>query len=424
MTQLLSRPVLRVQPTEPAPSRPLSLSCLIAVGWSAAVGLIACVAVAVGVWFAGETGSFEDAIRVGVFAWLLGNGSGLVLDSTSVTAIPLGLSLLWGWLLYRGGRWAGTHSAIRGDLDVVASIAATAALYAGVGGVAATLAATDAASAELVRSCVAPGLLGLVCGGLGVLRGSGRGGRAFRRLPELVRASVVGGLAGAFAMVGAGALLLTASMVVHFPAVVTLSEGADAGALGAAVLTLVGAAVIPNAVLAAGAFIAGPGFMVGTGTTVAPGDITIGALPAFPLLGALPQGSETHWWHGLLLVVPVLAGGVAGFVSIRRHPVFGLDHAALRGCLAGLLGGTLFGLSTFLATGAVGPGRMSDVGPYAAETLLVCAVAFMLGGGVAATGARWVESVTARRRREGAGATRDAVPDVQPDVVPVGSDSH
>lgn len=418
MTQLLSRPIFRVQPTEPAPSRPLSLSCLIAVGWSAAVGLIVCVALAVGVWFAGGTGSFEGAIRVGVFSWLLGNGSGVVLGSTHVTAIPLGLTVLWGSLLYRGGRWAGTHSAIRGDLDVVASIAATALLYAGVGGVAATLAATDVAAAGPIRSWVAPGLLGFCCGGLGVLRGSGRGGRAFRQLPEIARASVLGGLAGALAMVGAASLLLTTSMVVHFSDIVSLSEGVGAGALGAAVLALIGAAVVPNAVLSAGAFIAGPGFMVGTGTTVAPGDISIGALPAFPLFGALPHGSETHWWHGLLLVVPVLAGGVAGIVSIRRHPVFGLDQAALRGCLAGMAGGVVFGLSTFLATGALGPGRMSDVGPYAAETLLVCTVAFLLGGGLAATGARWVEA-TAARRRGGAGAAGEE----KPDVIPARDDS-
>lgn len=153
--------------------------------------------------------------------------------------------------------------------------------------------------------------------------------------------------------------------------------------------------------------------MVGTGTTVAPGDIDIGTLPAFPLLGALPQGSETQWWHGLLLLVPVLAGGVAGLVSIRRHPVFGLDQAALRGCLAGVTGGTLFGLATFLATGAVGPGRMSEVGPYAAETLLVCTAAFLLGGGLAATAGRWFEMTTGRRRR-----ASGAPPDQQPDVIP------
>jgi len=159
--------------------------------------------------------------------------------------------------------------------------------------------------------------------------------------------------------------------------------------------------------------------MVGTGTTVAPGDIDIGTLPAFPLLGALPQGSETQWWHGLLLVVPILAGGLAGLVSLRRHPVYGLDQAALRGCLAGMTGGVVFGLSTFLATGAVGPGRMSDVGPYAAETLLVCTVAFLVGGGVAATGASWVEETT-RRRRAGRAAGGEV-----PDVVPAAQgDSH
>ncbi len=399
MTQLLPRPVLRVEPVELPPSRPLWFSCLLAMGWSAAVGLVACIAITVGVWFSGTTGSFSGAVRAGVLSWLMGNGSGILVGTTAVTAIPLGLLTVWGLLLYRGGRWAGGHSAVRSGLDIAASVSAMAVAYGGVAGVAGALAATDEAHAGPVRSVVAPGLLALVCGGIGVLRGSGVGSRLMRSLPEVVRGTLLGGLAGACTMLCAAALLFATTVVLHFDKMVSRTEDMGVDIVGGGVLVLIAVAVVPNAVLCSGAFIAGPGFMVGTGTTVAPGEISLGAIPSFPLLAALPRGSEVHWWDPLLILVPVLAGGIAAVVSLRLCPVFGLDLAALRGGLAGAAGGVLFGLSTFLATGAVGPGRMSDVGPYAAETLLVCTVAFLLGGVAAGTGTRWLQSAVARRRR-------------------------
>ncbi|MBA3232751.1 MAG: hypothetical protein H0T17_02195, partial [Propionibacteriales bacterium] len=106
MSQTLSPPILRVQPSEPETSRPLAASAVIAVGWSAAVGLVSCIAASVAVWFAGETGAFGGAIRAGTMVWLVGNGSGLVVDETALTAVPVGLLAVWALLLHRGGRWA------------------------------------------------------------------------------------------------------------------------------------------------------------------------------------------------------------------------------------------------------------------------------------------------------------------------------
>ncbi|MBA2697814.1 MAG: hypothetical protein H0U61_03460 [Nocardioidaceae bacterium] len=397
MTELVSRPILRVRPTEPTPSRPLALSTLLAVAGTAAVGLISCLAVAVAVWFSGGSGAFGSAVRTGAFGWLVGNGSGLIVEGTALTAVPLGLMCLWGYLLYRTGRWAGAHSVVRGWGDVAAGVAAGTLGYGAAGAAVAVLTSTQTVHAGLVRSAVAPAGLALVLGGLGVLRGTGRGHELFALLPEEVRASLYGGVTGLAVMVASGALLFTASLLVHFGDVTTLAEGAGAGILGGLVLALLGAALVPNAVLSAGAFIAGPGFSLGTGTSVAPGDVHLGVLPAFPLLGALPQGDGSSWWLSALVVLPVLAGAVAGVVAVRHFPVYGVDHAALRGGLAGLLGGVGFAALTALSRGSVGPGRMQDIGPDVWGTMGVCALAFLLGGAVTAAGARWAGTGLTRR---------------------------
>lgn len=396
MTELLSRPILRVRPTTPTPTRPLALSAVLAVGCSAAIGLIGCLAVSVAVWFSGGSGAFGSAVRTGALGWLVGNGSGLVVQGTPLTAMPVGLLCLWGYLLHRSCRWAGAHSRVRGWTDVGTGVAAATVGYAAVGAVVATLTSTETVHAGLLRSAAASALLALLVGGLGVLRGCGRDRQLFDVLPEEVRAALHGGVTAVAVMLAAGALLFTASLVVHFSDVVTLAEGARAGVLGGLVLAVLGAALVPNAVLSAGAFIAGPGFTLGSGTSVAPGDIHLDALPAFPLLGVLPQGDGSAWWLSALIVAPVLAGAVAGLVAVHRYPVYGPDHAALRGGLAGLVGGVGFGALTGLARGSVGPGRMQEVGPDVWGTVLVCALAFLLGGAVTAAGARWAGSVRAR----------------------------
>lgn len=380
--------------------RPLVASAVIAVGWSAAVGLVACITVSVAVWFAGETGAFEDAIRAGALSWLVGNGSGLVVEGTSLTAVPVGMLAAWAWLLHRGGRWAGGHCAVRGSADLVLGVATLTLGYAAVGGAVAVLSTFEKVGATPTRSIIATASTALLAGGFGVLRGTGHARRLWLASPEEVRAATRGGLTGIAVMLVAGALLTTGSMLVHVSDIVRLFQEQDAGVLGGAVLILVSAAFVPNAVLSAGAFIAGPGFAVGEGTSVAPGEVSLGALPPFPLFGALPQGDGSAWWLSALLVLPVLAGAVGGIVAVHYYPVFGIDHAAMRGGLAGAVGGVGFGALTALASGSIGPGRMQEIGPDAGATMLVSGLAFLLGGGVCAAATRWVGTARAQRHAE------------------------
>jgi Family of unknown function (DUF6350) len=214
-------------------------------------------------------------------------------------------------------------------------------------------------------------------------------------VPAPVRAVLCGSVAGFATMLAVSAVVLAGSLIVHFSDAVSLQEGLVGGGVGGVAVALIGMAAVPNAVLWAGAYVAGPGFAVGTATTVAPGDVTLGRVPGLPLLAALPSGGDQAWWQSVLILAPVLAGAVAGVVVFRRDPAFGLDQAALRGAASGLVGGLAFGLTTWLATGAIGPGRMQDIGPFVLSTTAVCAVAFLVGGAVAAVLAWWWQTVRA-----------------------------
>ncbi|MDP9443291.1 MAG: DUF6350 family protein, partial [Actinomycetota bacterium] len=76
---------------------------------SAAVGVAVCTGVAVLGWWAGSTGTALDAVRAGADAWLLAHGSALRTSDMTVTAVPLGLTVLSGLLLWRAGGAVAAH---------------------------------------------------------------------------------------------------------------------------------------------------------------------------------------------------------------------------------------------------------------------------------------------------------------------------
>ena len=144
--------------------------------------------------------------------------------------------------------------------------------------------------------------------------------------------------------------------------------------------------LLPNGALWAVAYAAGPGFTVGAGTGVSPFGATLGPVPAFPLLAALPGDGTPAPAVRAVLLLPVLAGVLAGWVVGRRLPAAtgpGRLPALLTGRVArpatyGLLAGGLVALVTavlaVLAGGALGPGYLAAVGPSGWQVAAALAV--------------------------------------------------
>jgi Family of unknown function (DUF6350) len=149
------------------------------------------------------------------------------------------------------------------------------------------------------------------------------------------------------------------------------------------------AALAPNAVLLTGSYLLGPGFALGTGTLVSPAAVTLGPVPAFPLLAALPTPGAQPAWLSALVAAPVLAAVLGVVVMLRRQPAMTYDSGALRGLVAGVSGGVLLTALVLLAGGAVGPGRMSDIGAPLLDTLVTATVAMGTGGLAAGVGGTW-----------------------------------
>jgi hypothetical protein len=272
---------------------------------------------------------------------------------------------------------------VTGWVDLAGATSVLAVTYTGIAVVVHVLTRTAAAQADAVRVVVCPMLLAGVLGGLAMLRASGLSESLFSMLPWRARAMLAGVAAGVLCMVGIAAAVFVASMTVHFTEAMRVAEGLNAGLVGGLILALIGAGAVPNGVLCAGAYVAGPGFVLGTDSAVSPFDVHLGPLPAFPVLAAVPRSSGAWWQEGLLLL-PLAAGVVAGLITLRRSPVTGVLERTGLAAGSGAAAGCVFGLSTWLATGALGPGRMQDIGPDVFLTTVVCTASLALGAAACA----------------------------------------
>jgi hypothetical protein len=156
---------------------------------------------------------------------------------------------------------------------------------------------------------------------------------------------------------GAGALLVAGSLVMHHGQVETLSRQIGGGWSGLPVL-LLGVLAAPNAVIAASSYLAGPGFAVGSGVSL--GSHAHGTLPAFPILGAVPSGpAGTVVWL-LAALTPLAAGASVVRVAGRgddwraRFRDAGLTVAgtAVAGCVVAWQGGGRIGSGALTTVGA------------------------------------------------------------------------
>lgn len=377
-----------------ATSRPLVPTASIGGALAAGGPLLVCMAAAVVGWFltnAGEEGSPSGALRVGAHSWLAAHGSTLAVEGIRLTAIPLGLTLLCAWATWRVGRRVGESvsghgpDAARiadGERDWTVPIAAGLFTtgYAVVGVVACALASTAASSPNPARVVLWSILIGGLAGLPAIALGSGRASIWLPVIPDAVRDVALVSWRILRTWFAISLVALFAAFVVDFStaANVVSQLHADAGAI--ALMALATAAVLPNAMLFSSSYVLGPGFTVGTGTTVSTSLVVLGPLPMFPLLAALPDQGPTPWWTGWLMVIPVIVAAVIAGRVQRDRPVLAWDRAAIRGCAGGITAGVVLAMLTAFAGGAVGPGRMSDVGPYTFDVLLHAITSFGIGG--------------------------------------------
>jgi hypothetical protein len=386
---VINRPTVRVPRQRPAAIRRAPLAVAAAVAATVAA-LASYVPVAVVLWLAQLTegaGSVGGAARAGLGGWLLAHGVPLDTGAGQLGLAPLALTLLALWRLARAGVHTSRAVGARqgGTPRQAAIVAGAVGLAYGVIGLFAALTVGVAPVRALV-SCTVIGVVGAL---IGAVRATGSL-RYVHRLPGVVGDGVRTGVVCAALVLGAGAAAAGLSLALGAGDASDVLGAYRTGVAGQAGIILVCLAYAPNAAVWAAAYLLGPGFAVGVDTTVRTTEVTVGGLPAVPLMSGIPHG-PVGGLGAALLAVPVVAGMLAGWLLTRRLLRRGerewggaLGAAALAGPVAGIL----LGAAAVASSGALGGGRLALMGPVAWQVAAVATVVVALGAVVGAAATR------------------------------------
>jgi hypothetical protein len=381
------------------PGRPLVTSAARGGALAAVITLVLCMALALVAWFladAGAHGETTDALRAGADAWLIGHGSRFVLSGMPIGMVPLTLTMLLVVGSYRSGRRAAVRAEAPDDDRALAlAVACFVGAYVVLAVIVCVAASQSGAEPGLGRSVLGALVISGTAGGLGLAAGSGRLFDWFDGFPDWARDVAVGAISGALALFAAGAVLVAVSLLVSFNEAANVLSGLGLSTGDAVTLTFVTALFAPNAALLGSAYLLGPGFAVGTiangvATSVSPGaPVVLGAVPAVPLLAALPQEGPTPGWMIAICVVPVLCAAFGVARAAREREALAYDIAALRGAGAGLAAAVLIGAAIAVCGGPMGVDRLAHIGAPVGETFLFAMASMVIGGVLGGLWANW-----------------------------------
>ncbi|GAA3930050.1 cell division protein PerM [Microbacterium soli] len=223
--------------------------------------------------------------------------------------------------------------------------------------------------------------------------------------------SLRGGTAAIAGLTGAAAVGFTVMTVLRGGEVIALFEAARVDALGATMLTLAHLAYLPTLLVWSASWLAGPGFALGTGTSASPAGTELGVVPGIPVLGLIPANASM--WMLVIVLVPLACGALAGWI-VRSRLVWerigvGIwPRAAIAGGIAAVSAGAA-ALAAVLASGSIGPGRLSDAGPAPGPMALAVGIEVLIGCGILLLAPRHrdelAEEQSGRRRTAKAGGT-------------------
>ena len=342
----------------------------------------------------GIGGGLAGVLRSAGLLWLIAHHVQVTVRGIGpIGLLPLGLVLVPGALIARAGRWMTTAGYVTRLRHVSYAALAIACPYALFTAAVAVACRTPAAAPSLLQAAVDGFLLALLAAGLGAARGLAPWRRLAALVPPRPRSVIMGMLAALMVLTAFGAVLAAASLATHLSAYKAAVSSLSPGVGGAALLLLAGLSYLPNSVFWAIAYMLGPGFAFGAGTAVSPSGSALGAVPAFPMLAALPVGPKAAFppWLGFfVLVMPYLAGALAGLMTVRIAPTPVLEAAPLWGLLTGSLAGVVIGFGAKFSGGPLGSGRLAAVGPAGAEVGLVAVLEVGVTAALVAGAANWL----------------------------------
>lgn len=330
------------------------------VSGAVAVGVpwLATVAMAVLVWAVtpGSDVAWGQVLGTASAGWFLGTGGAVAVDGVVVGIVPL---VVWGlaaaFTAYQlrhliGHTGESVRSLLPGFLGGYAAAAALVGILTLAGPVRPTL----------------PGLLGsfsvpLVAAGVVVVR---EDEALLDRVPPWAIRALRPAAWGVATLAALASVLVLGMVVVRWPTVSSLTAAVGAQGGGAVGLVVAQLLFVPDLVVWALSFLAGPGFQVAAGGSVSVSGAAPGLLPMIPALGLVPSDGVYPAWVALVVLLPVGTGALIAWHAARQWSGLARwqDKARTVSVAVVLVDLIVLGAG-LLASGPAGSARLVHVGP-------------------------------------------------------------
>jgi len=185
------------------------------------------------------------------------------------------------------------------------------------------------------------------------------------------------GTAVVVGLIAISSVMIALSLTYNWISVTRLYEGLQVSIIGGIAMTIGQLLILPNLVFYGAAWLTGAGFSIGAGSSISPLGTQVGPIPALPILGGLPIGTELPALA--VIVVPVVLALFATVMiknhtkELRFHFASPISAALSLGIGVGLVAAVESGLLALLTSGSLGPGRLQVVG---ANPFVLAAVVF------------------------------------------------
>ena len=335
-----------------------------------------------------------DAVIVALCLVVLGHGgamsfTGVGIDGTAVLP-PLGLTLVFalvcGITMLRTGRsmtlTEPSGALKRGALTALGLILAGFGIsYALMATVSSLLARTPGVQPVTVSAGVSALALAVIAGAAGLMASLVR--RSSDSAPRVGLLALVSEQYAAalrsigvlvLGLFGGTAVALTVWMVIRRDAMLSVHRGLEPDLFGTVALVLAALAFFPTMLVWAAAFVCAGTVTVGSNTHVSFEGSLTGVLPAFPILGALPEPGRFSPWVWAFIAIPALSSiGASVFLAMRTR------HFDVRARVVAWLTyavGSLLALTVIftLGSGSIGTAQLSHVGPQFTSLMLPVAL--------------------------------------------------
>lgn len=339
-------------------------------------------------WFIEQTQgqTFQGVLQVSSRIWLnahfvvlhleAGTIAGIKSPAYDFTLVPLGFSILIGYLIFRAGRQLAQEEHLGASwfgaivVYLLIAVGLTSASYSK------NIYVADWEGTFIPTALFALLIvLGSITGEVefeGNLRANIREFLAnrFEKLPwaikPLISPALRAGTAVVAGLIAIGALVVSVLFVLNWVEIIRLYQSLQLSFLGTVTVSLGQLALLPNVLVYVASWFTGVGFSLGQGSSVSPLATELGPLPAIPMLGALPSGSNSLMI--IFVLVPVLLAFGATLMikshtaDLRFNYASATSAAIGLGLAIGLVAGLEMALLADLTCGSIGPARMNNIG--------------------------------------------------------------